>query len=305
MAKNVLITGGTGLVGTRLTQLLLQNGYQVSVVSRKKETLPHVTVYQWDVSRQWIEPGTVEQADYIIHLAGAGVADQRWTEARKKEILDSRTESAELLHDTLVSTGHRPRAFVSASGISIYGDDRGDELLTETSAYGNGFLAQVSKAWEASAHTIAELGIRTVILRIGIVLSDQGGALAKIAAPVKLGAGAALGSGKQWTSWIHIDDLCRLFIYALENDALQGVYNAVGPHPDTNADLTRATAQALDRPLILPNVPGFALKLAFGELAATILGSLKISNQKVTDAGFTYQFPELAKALADLYKVSA
>jgi uncharacterized protein (TIGR01777 family) len=300
MRKNVLITGGTGLVGTRLTELLLQQNYQVSIVSRKKESIPQVTVYQWNVREQFIEPGAIENADYIVHLAGAGVADERWTESRKKEILDSRTESARLLHTTLQKSGHRPKAFVSASGVGIYGNDRGNELLTETSSHGSDFLAEVSKAWERSVQPMSELGIRTVMLRIGIVLSEKGGALAKIVAPIRLGAGAGLGSGRQWMSWIHIDDLCRMIIYALENDALNGPYNAVGPHPDTNAELTRTAAQALHRPLLLPNVPAFALRLAFGELAATVLGSLKVSNQKITETGFTYQYPDLPKALTDL-----
>ncbi len=300
MSKKVLITGGTGMVGSCLTRQLLQKGYQVSIVSRQKENIPNVTVYQWDVRKQFIEPGAVENADYIVHLAGAGVADERWTKARKKEILDSRTESARLLRDTLQKTGHRPKAFVSASGVGIYGDDRGGELLTETSTIGTDFLSEVSQAWETSAQTITALGIRTVMLRIGIVLSADGGALAKIAAPVKLGAGTALGSGKQWMSWIHIDDLCRMIIYALENEKLNGAYNAVGPHPDTNAELTRAIAQVLQRPLLLPNAPAFALKLLFGELANTILGSLRVSNQKIAETGFTYQFPDLQPALKDL-----
>ncbi|MDJ1484304.1 TIGR01777 family oxidoreductase [Cytophagaceae bacterium YF14B1] len=304
MSAKVLITGGTGLVGNRLTELLQQKGYQVSIVSRKKENIPNLTVYQWDVRKQYIEPGAVESADYIIHLAGAGVADERWTDERKKEIIESRTESARLIHDTIQKTGHKPKAFVSASGISIYGDDRGDELLTETSSYASTFLAEVSKVWEASAQTIADLGIRTVMLRIGIVLSDKGGALVKMTAPVKLGVGAALGSGKQWTSWIHIDDLCRMIIHAMENEQLSGAYNAVGPHPDTNKELIRVAAQTLKRPLFLPNVPAFALKLLVGQLADTVLGSLKISNQKIAQTGFTYQFPDLSTALKDLFHTS-
>lgn len=300
MAKNVLITGGTGLVGSRLTELLLQGGYQVSLLSRRKENIPGVTVYQWDIRQKTIEPEAVEKADYIIHLAGAGVADERWTDQRKRQILESRTESAKLLYESLKQTAKPPKAFISASAIGIYGADRGDELLSEESAYGNDFLATVTKAWEESVRPVADLGIRTVRLRIGIVLSEKGGALAKLAAPIKLGAGTALGSGKQWMSWIHIDDLCRMFMYALENESLAGVYNAVGPHPDTNAALTRAAADALTRPLILPNAPAFALKLAFGEMAVVVLGSARVSNQKISEAGFACRFTELAPAMDDL-----
>lgn len=300
MAKNVLITGGTGLIGSRLTELLLQGGHRVSLLSRKKEFIPDVTVYQWDIAKKNIELEAIEKADYIIHLAGAGVADGRWTDNRKREILESRTGSAGLLYESLKQTGHRPQAFISASAIGIYGADRGDELLSEESSYGNDFLATVTKAWENSVQPIADLGIRTVKLRIGIVLSEKGGALAKLAAPIRLGAGTALGSGRQWMSWIHIDDLCRMFMYALENESLAGAYNAVGPHPDTNTDLTRAAADALDRPLILPNAPAFALKLLFGEMAVVVLGGVRVSNRKIAQAGFGYRFAGLPSAMADL-----
>ncbi len=288
------------MVGSRLTELLLQGGYQISLLSRKKENIPNVTVYQWDIRQKTIEAEAIEKADYIIHLAGAGVADERWTDNRKREILESRTGSAGLLYESLKQTGHRPQAFISASAIGIYGADRGDEVLSEESSYGNDFLATVTKAWENSVQPIADLGIRTVKLRIGIVLSEKGGALAKLAAPIKLGAGTALGSGRQWMSWIHIDDLCRMFVYALENESLTGTYNAVGPHPDTNANLTRAAANALDRPLILPNAPAFALKLLFGEMAVVVLGGTKVSNQKMAQTGFEYRFNDLPAAMSDL-----
>ena len=300
MAKNILITGGTGLIGSRLTELLLQGGYQVSLLSRKKENIQNVTVYQWNIRQKTIDSEAIEKADCIIHLAGAGVADERWTDSRKREILDSRTESVKLLCESLKKTAHRPQSFISASAIGIYGADRGDELLSEESSYGNDFLATVTKAWENSVQPIADLGIRTVKLRIGIVLSEKGGALAKLAAPIRLGAGTALGSGRQWMSWIHIDDLCRMFMYALENESLAGAYNAVGPHPDTNTDLTRAAADALDRPLILPNAPAFALKLLFGEMAVVVLGGAKVSNRKMAQTGFEYRFNDLPAAMADL-----
>jgi hypothetical protein len=290
------------LVGSRLIEILTASGYRVSVVSRRKEAVPGAAVWQWDVAQQQIEVGAVEQADHIVHLAGAGVADERWTAARKREIMDSRTQSTRLLHDALARTGHRPKTFVSASAVGLYGADRGDALLDENSPPGTDFLAEVTKAWEQSARQVESLGIRTVLLRIGIVLSTQGGALAKIAAPVKLGAGAALGSGRQWMSWIHVDDLCRMVLFALQNPALSGPYNAVGPHPATNADLTRTLAHVLGRPLLLPNVPKFALKLAFGELAATVLGSLRVSNRRIAEAGFAYQYPELEAALRELYE---
>jgi hypothetical protein len=300
MPQKVLITGGTGLIGSRLTELLLEKGFEVAYLSRRKSEATQVKVYLWDLEKGYVAEEAIRQADCIIHLAGAGVADQRWTSSRKQEILESRTRSSQLLYEYLQRTPHRVKAFLSASAIGIYGADRGEELLTETSSLGNDFLAEVTKAWEGAVQPVAGLGIRTVLLRIGIVLSNKGGALSKMAQPIRLGAGSPLGSGKQWISWIHVDDLCRLFLYCLENPDLQGPYNAVAPEPATNEALTKQIAEVLGKPLFMPNVPAFALKLALGEMATTVLGSAKVSSQKITRAGFTYQFPNLAPSLRDL-----
>jgi uncharacterized protein (TIGR01777 family) len=300
MPQKVLITGGTGLIGSRLTELLLEKGYQVAYLSRRKPEGGRVKVYQWDPEKVYVDEEAIRGADSIIHLAGAGVADERWTARRKREILDSRTQSSRLLYEGLQRVPNRVKTFLSASAIGIYGADRGEELLTETSSPGNDFLAEVTKAWEGAVQPVAGLGIRTVLLRIGIVLSGKGGALVKMAQPVRLGAGSPLGSGKQWVSWIHVDDLCRLFMYALENPDVQGPYNAVAPEPATNEALTKQIAEVLGKPLFLPNVPAFALKLAVGEMAAAVLGSAKVSGQKVAQTGFTYQFPTLTPALRDL-----
>ena len=304
MSKNVLITGGSGMVGTRLSELLLEQGYTVSHLSRSPgDDSSPVIIYLWDIKQQYINPAALPQADYIVHLAGAGVADQRWTEKRKQVILDSRVQSTHLLHDAIVKQDPSTiKAFVSASAIGIYGVDTGDTWLTEDSPAANDFLADVVVQWEAAVDTIQALGIRTVKYRIGIVLSDQGGALSPIAQTVRWGVGAPLGSGQQYMSWIHIDDLCRLFIYALEHDTLAGTYNAVGPQPITNRQLTQATAQALHRPLWLPNVPPFALKLALGELSSAVLGGSRVSSQKIEDAGFRHKFNKIEVALADLLK---
>jgi len=300
MSQKVLITGGTGLIGSRLTEMLLEKGHEVAYLSRRASEARGVKMYSWDPAKGSLDEEAIRGADCIIHLAGAGVADERWTAGRKKEILESRTQSSRLLYEHLQRTPYRVKAFLSASAIGIYGADRGEELLTETSPYGDDFLAEVTKAWEGAVQPVAGLGIRTVLLRIGIVLSEKGGALAKMAQPVRLGAGAPLGSGKQWVSWIHVDDLCRLFLYALENPHVQGAYNAVAPEPVTNETLTKGIAEVLGKPLFLPNVPAFALKLAIGEMAASVLGSAKVSGQKVTRAGFTYQYPGLSPALRDL-----
>jgi hypothetical protein len=300
MPQKVLITGGTGLIGSRLTELLLEKGYEVAYLSRRKSEETRVKAYRWDLEKGYIAEEAIRGADCIIHLAGAGVADERWTARRKKEILESRIQSSRLLYEGLQRVPNQVKTFLSASAIGIYGADRGDQLLTETSPPGNDFLAEVTKAWEGAVQPVAGLGIRTVLLRIGIVLSGKGGALAKMAQPVRLGAGSPLGSGKQWVSWIHVDDLCRLFMYALENPDVRGPYNAVAPEPATNEALTKQIAEVLGKPLFLPNVPAFALRLAVGEMADAVLGSAKVSSQKVAQAGFTYQFPALTPALRDL-----
>ena len=303
MSKNVLITGGTGLVGTRLSELLLEQGYTVSHLSRSPgDASSPIVTYLWDIRQHYINPEAIPRADYIIHLAGASVADQRWTEPRKQVILKSRTESTRLLHDALVQHASSVKAFISASAIGLYGTDTGDTLLTEESPPADDFLANVVAQWEQEVDTIQELGVRTVKCRIGIVLSDKGGALAPIARTVRWGVGAPLGDGKQYMSWIHLDDLCRLFIYALEHDTLSGPYNAVGPQPITNRELTQATARVLHRPLWLPPVPPFALKMALGELSSVVLGGNRVSSQKIEDAGFTYKFNKIEVALADLLK---
>ncbi|MCK8492362.1 TIGR01777 family oxidoreductase [Spirosoma sp. RP8] len=301
MAETVLITGGTGTIGRRLTQLLRQQGYQISLLSRDHKSIEGVTVYQWNIAKGHIDPKAIQTADYIIHLAGAGVADERWTDARKDEILNSRTQSTELLAQALAKNTHKVKAFIGASAIGFYGGDTADRPLTETSQGGSDFLAQVVRAWERSEDSVAALGIRTVKLRIGVVLSAEGGALPKLAQPVRLGAGAPIGSGQQYISWIHLDDLCRMFIQALTDESWQGVYNAVAPTPVTNETLTRAIASVLHRPMILPNIPGFAIKLMFGEMAVTVIGGNYVLNKRIADeTTFRYQYADLTNALSNL-----
>jgi len=298
--QNILITGGTGLVGQALTQLLLKEGYQVSYLSRSEQDIPNIKTYLWDVKKQTIDAQAIQKADAIIHLAGAGVAEERWTNSRKQEILESRTDSTTLLVKALKDTSHAVKTFISASAIGYYGLDTGSTLINEDSQAGNDFLAEVTKSWERSVEDISDLGIRTTKLRIGVVLSEKGGALPKIMQPVKFGAGAALGSGKQYMSWIHIKDLARMFLFVLQQDKMEGIYNAVGPNPLNNAEITQAIAKTLGRPLFLPNVPEFALKLIMGEMAGIVTGGNRVSSQKIEKAGFDFQFAEISPALKDL-----
>lgn len=301
MPETVLITGGTGDIGQHLTQHLLQQGYQVTYLSRSNKSIPNVTVYQWDIKKGHIDPQAIATADHIIHLAGAGIADERWTDERKNEIIKSRTQSTELLAQALARNTHQVKSFMGASAIGYYGADTGDRPLTETSDGGSDFMAQVVRAWERAEDQLAQLGIRTVKLRTGIVLTRTGGALPKLVQPIKLGAGAPIGSGQQYVSWIHIDDMCRLYSTALANESWQGVYNAVGPTPVTNETLTRTIAEVLHRPILLPNIPTFVIKLMYGEMAVVVTGGNYVLNKRIADeTDFMYKYVDLKRALQDL-----
>ncbi len=298
MGKKVLITGGTGLIGKRLTQLLLDKGYEVALLSRKKADIPSVQVFEWDIQKNYIEEGALDNLHFLVHLAGTNVAEGRWTEERKKSILESRTESIRLIARKLAEKQIKPAAFVSASGISYYGQDTGDLRNTESTPAGNDFLAHVSIEWEKAADEIATLSVRTVKLRTGIVISKHGGAIPKMALPARFGVGAPLGSGKQWISWIHLDDMCRMYIEALENESWQGAYNAVAAPPVTNEGLTNAICKVLHRPQWFPNVPAFALKMVLGEMSAVVLGGNYVINERMErETGFQYRYGELEAAL--------
>lgn len=300
--KNVLITGGTGLVGSAITPMLLERGYKVSYLSRSKRSIPDVDVYRWDVRKGEIEKGALENADAVIHLAGAGVADEKWTTERKKVILESRTKSTALLNEKMKSLNSKPEVFISASAIGIYGMNTGKRPLKEDSKPGNDFLAKVTREWEDEIRNIETPEIRTAWIRVGVVLSEQGGALEKMSMPVKLWAGAPLGSGDQVISWIHIKDLCRIFIEALENPNFKGAYNGVAPHPVSNRALTKGIAQTLGKPLFLPNVPEFAMNLMLGEMAQIVLGGNYVKADKLLNTGFQFQYEKLGPALKDLLK---
>jgi uncharacterized protein len=297
--ESVLIAGGTGLIGERLAQLLIQEGYKVSLLSRKKHNHGNISVYVWDVERQSIDENAILRADYIINLAGEGIADGRWTEERKKRIIESRTQSAALLLNTCKKLNHFPKAYISAAAIGFYGD-RGSEVLDEESERGEGFLAESCLAWENAAQNWIEVGVRTVICRIGIVLSVRGGALAETLKPIKFGLATYFGNGKQYTSWIHLDDLCGIFLRALEDEEMQGIFNAVAPNPVSNKEFTRYLSKAYSTPSLLIPVPSFILQLMLGESAAIVLTGCIVSSAKIEQQGFVFQFPEILPALKDL-----
>jgi uncharacterized protein len=302
----ILITGGTGLIGSRLTEMLLKKNHEVSYLSREKKAIPNVKVFQWKIEENYIENGALENVDFIVHLAGAGIADKRWTDARKQEIIDSRIKPISLIINELQKAPQPPeggvKGFICGSAIGFYGGDSGEKRLTENSKAGDDFLAKCTTLWEKSADELQKkFNVRTVKIRTGIALSKYGGALPKIVLPIKFGFGAALGSGKQWLSWIHLDDLCNIFIKAIEDENMNGAYNAVAPNPATNLELTKLSAKILKKIFWLPNIPKFLLNLALGEMAVVVVGGNFVLNKRLAnETDFKYQFPEIEKALEDL-----
>jgi uncharacterized protein (TIGR01777 family) len=301
----ILISGGTGLVGTALTSLLTQKGYDVIILSRsaRKSSVPNVTYATWDIDKPVIDKTAISKADYIVHLAGAGVADKRWSDKRKQEIVDSRTKSSALLANALRETPNNVKAVVSSSAIGFYGADKKNKTrsFTEDMPADTSFLGDTCKQWEQSIQAVKEHGKRLVILRTGIVLSNEGGALPEFEKPLRFGIAALLGGGKQMISWIHIDDLCRLYLYAIENAQMEGVFNAVAPNPVTNKELTLELAQRIRGRFYVPvHVPAFALKIALGEMSTEVLKSATVSAHKISGKGFQFLYPSINAALDSL-----
>ena len=277
---NVAITGASGFIGRKLTALLEKRGHTVRAVSVRPGRVPDLAGCQ-----------------AVVHLAGERIA-QRWTAAARQRILDSRVEGTRALVAAMLS--HRPNVLVSASAIGYYGSC-GDEVLTEQSSPGSDFLSEVCVAWEREAMEGEKLGARLVRLRFGMVLGEGGGALARMLTPFRLGVGGRIGSGKQWMSWIHVDDLCELILLALGESTLRGVLNATSPHPVTNADFTRALAHALHRPAVLP-IPAFALKLLFGKMSQVLLASQRVIPEATLRAGLEFRYPDLSASLVEILK---
>ena len=300
MSKNILITGGTGLLGTQLTQELLTQGHTVSHLSRSKGKNPKVHTFIWDVEKGLIDEHCLDGVDTIIHLAGTGIADKRWTDQRKREIVETRTKSIGLIYGLMRKRANRVRSVISASGIGYY-SNRGEELLTEDSQPAHDFIGTCCIDWENAVDEGKELGLRILKFRTGVVLSKDGGALPQLALPVKLGIGSPLGNGKQWIPWIHPRDVMDMYLLGVAHEDLTGVFNMAAPYPVTNEQLTRAVAKQLHRPLWAPKVPAFILKILMGEMALLALGSTKTSAQKIIDAGFTFTYPDIATALQEIY----
>ncbi|TBW26508.1 TIGR01777 family oxidoreductase [Gramella sp. KN1008] len=297
----VLITGATGLVGSRLSSLCRERGIQVNYLTTSKAKIKKEKDYQgfyWDPGKDQIEEGCIEGVKCIVHLAGASIAEP-WTNSYKKKIIKSRTETADLLYNTLKENSHNVENFVSASGINIYPSSLEKLYFEDDPAVADDFLGKVVQKWEAAADQFEELGVDVAKIRTGPVLAEDGGMLEKIKKPISLNMGAALGSGRQWQSWIHIEDVAGIFLFAIENE-LTGVYNAVAPNPVTNKELTHELAKEMGKSVWLPNVPKIALKALLGEMSQIVLSSQLVSCKKIEEQGFSFKYTNLARALGDL-----
>lgn len=300
--KTILITGGTGLVGSHLIPKLLDKGYFVKVLSRseKESKTKNLTYHKWDIKGNYIDEEALNEIDFIIHLAGAGIADKKWTDERKKILIDSRVDSLALLFSKLKNKDKKPSKLISTSGIGYYGAVTNETIYTETHSPEKDFISDICIKWEEAASKFLTLGINVFIPRVGVVLTKKGGALEKMKTPTKFNFGSPLGSGKQYMPWIHIDDLCEIYIKAIEDDSFAGIYNAVATQHANNKEFSKQLANSMGKAFFAPNVPRFMLKLLFGEMANVILEGSRASNEKLLNTGFKFKFPKLKEALDDV-----
>jgi uncharacterized protein (TIGR01777 family) len=301
MSKHILITGGRGLVGRHLTASLLQKGYTVSHLSRKLRKNQKFITYLWDVEHGFIDPECINGVDVVVHLAGEGIAEKRWSRERKKALVQSRTKSIALIYKLLsANKDHQVKAVISASGIGYYGN-RGEELMYEDNIPAQSFLGECCILWEKAVDEGLELGLRVVKFRTGVVLARYGGALPQLASTIKMGIGSPLGDGKQWVSWIHMQDVVDMYLMAIDDENIAGVYNMASPNAVTNEQLTQAIARQLHKPLWAPHVPAFVLNLIMGEMSEVVLGSTKASAAKIQIAGYKFLYVNVKDALEAIY----
>ena len=303
MTKNVLLTGGTGFIGKQLTDVLLENGFSVSVLSRSdRKNTDQITYYKWDLKKNYIDEKSILNADFIVHLAGEGIVEKRWTKRRKKVILESRTKPIELIYSVLKNNNKSLDAFVSASAIGIYGAITSHKICTEATPPANDFLGITCQEWEKSVDKIDSLEIRTVKVRTGIVLGKNEGFLKKVTPSFKAGFGAILGTGKQYVPWIHIDDLCQIYIKAIQNTQMKGSYNAAVTDNTTNQSLSKILANLYGYSIRSLKIPSFVLKLFLGEMSVAVLKGQRVSSEKIQNTGFDFEFTDLEKALISCLK---
>ena len=294
----ILIGGGSGFIGKHLSRKLTADGHEIRILSRSAKPGAKYKTFVWDVAKQTIDDAAFDGVDYVINLAGAGIVGARWTEARKQLIISSRTDSTLLLATSMARLNVKPKLYLSASAIGFYGD-RGNDLMTETSEPGTGFLSKSCMLWEDSVSEIDRLGIPTCIIRTGLVLHPDEGALEKMLIPLNFRMSNYFGDGSQYYSWIHINDMVDIYRHAIAND-LTGIYNGTAPNPATNKALAEAIGPAMGKSALVMPAPAFAMKLAMGEMSHTVLDSVRCSAEKLLATGFEFAHPDLAGALEDL-----
>lgn len=295
----VLITGGSGLIGSRLTQQLKNEGIEVVHLTRSANSKNGVKTYLWDWAKNKIDERCFEGVTHIIHLAGEGIADKPWTMERKRNIIKSRVLTARLIETNVRKLNIPIQAFISASGIGYYGAITSETIFDEVSERGNDFVAECCVQWEEAADKFSDI-CRVVKFRTGVVLDDKGGAVPKMASPIKKGFGAALGKGTQYLPWIHYEDIVNMYVEAIKNDTYTGIYNAVSSTHTTNLEFTESMAKSMHKKIRLPNVPAFMMKFMFGEMAAILLEGSRVSNQKLLNEGFLLKFNDLDEALKNI-----
>ncbi len=296
----VLLTGGTGLVGSTLIPMLSEAGFGIRVLSRSRADLRNAETYLWDIKRGTIEEGAVEGVDHIIHLAGESIGSGRWTSSRKKAITESRILSARLLFDTIEKRNPGLSSFTSASATGYYGAITSDKVLRETDPPGSDFAAQVCVKWEEAAGLFRSGGYRTSIIRTGIALSDRGGMLTRVLPTIKMGFSPLSGNGKHYLPWIHINDLCGIYLKVLQDKSIDGVYNAVSPQPVRYRDFIKTLAKVKNNIVLMPPTPDFPWKILFGEKSSILLEGSRVSADKIMKASYEFQYPGLKEALKDL-----
>lgn len=298
----VIIAGGTGLVGKKLVQLLIGTRFEIVVLTRSSSRYTNGIQYScWDPGLQIIDTELFAGQYYIINLAGESIGAKRWSAYQKQHIVASRTEPAMLLEKTCAEAADKPLAVLSVSAIGIYGAQISPTVFSETAVPGIDFLANTCRQWEHASAAAGQHAKRSAILRLGIVLSADGGALTSMALPIKLFAGTYIGSGQQYISWIHIDDLCRWLVFCIENESIAGIYNVAAPDPVSNRDFTRILCRILRRPFIPAGIPGFLLRMVLGEMSSIVTTGSRVSVDKMQSTGFAYTYPDLSSALKALY----
>jgi uncharacterized protein len=300
MKKNVLITGGSGFIGKKMTGLLVENGFSVAILTRSDyKNTPDITYYKWNLDSKIMDENAVLNADYMLHLAGEGIAEKRWTTSRKKAIVDSRVDSIQLIYDVLKRNNKTLEAFVSASGVGIYGAVNSEIICTEETPPANDFLGDTCVKWEQAVDSIGNLNIRTVKIRTGLVMGKNDGFLKKLIPVFKYKLGSVLGSGKQYMPWIHVDDLCQMYLQAIQNNSMFGAYNGAVNDATNNETFSTTLANCFGYKIWSPNLPAFFIKLLLGEMAQILLTGQRVSSDKIEKTGFVFKYKNLKDALAD------